>query len=102
MNKGKKISDYIWIGILSICSVAWMYPIFMILINSLKKETSITTSGVFEIPTGSDFVGLEHYVNALGAKGLNIRVVSMPSLEVFENQSQKYMKMAEIGNLLIK
>ena len=69
MNKGKKISDYIWIGILSICSVAWMYPIFMILINSLKKETSITTSGVFEIPTGSDFVGLEHYVNALGAKG---------------------------------
>lgn len=69
MKKGKKISDIIWIGILSICSVAWMYPIFMILINSFKKETSITTAGVFEIPTGAEFVGLEHYINALGAKG---------------------------------
>lgn len=69
MKKGKKISDIIWIGILSICSVAWMYPIFMILINSFKKETSITTSSVFQIPAGSDFVGFEHYVNALGAKG---------------------------------
>ena len=69
MKKGKKITDIIWIGVLSIGSVAWMYPIFMILINSFKKETSITTSSVFQIPTGSDFVGFEHYINALGSKG---------------------------------
>ena len=49
MKKDKKIIDYIWIVILSICSVAWMYPIFMILINSFKEETAITTSSVFQI-----------------------------------------------------
>ena len=69
MKKGKKISDIIWIVILSICSVAWMYPIFMILINSFKEETAITTSSVFQIPTGAEFVGFDHYINALGAKG---------------------------------
>jgi len=69
MKKGKKISDIIWIVILSICSVAWMYPIFMILINSFKEENAITTSSVFQIPTGDQFVGFEHYINALGAKG---------------------------------
>ena len=69
MKKDKKIIDYIWIVILSICSVAWMYPIFMILINSFKEETAITTSSVFQIPTGAEFVGFDHYINALGAKG---------------------------------
>ena len=69
MKKTKKVSDIIWIVILSICSVAWMYPIFMILINSFKEENAITTSSVFQIPTGDQFVGFEHYINALGAKG---------------------------------
>ena len=69
MKKDKKIIDYIWIVILSIFSVAWMYPIFMILINSFKEETAITTSSVFQIPTGAEFVGFDHYINALGAKG---------------------------------
>lgn len=69
MKKDKKIIDYIWIVILAICSVAWMYPIFMILINSFKEETAITTSSVFQIPTGEQFIGLDHYVNALASKG---------------------------------
>jgi len=69
MKKSNKITDIIWIVILSICSVAWMYPIFMILINSFKAETAISTSSVFQIPTGAEFVGFEHYINALGAKG---------------------------------
>lgn len=69
MKKDKKLVDYIWIVILAICSVAWMYPIFMILINSFKAETAITTSSVFQIPLGDEFVGLDHYINALTAKG---------------------------------
>lgn len=69
MKKNKKLVDYIWIVILAICSVAWMYPIFMILINSFKAETAITTSSVFQIPLGDEFVGLDHYINALTAKG---------------------------------
>ena len=33
--------------ILTIICILWMYPIVLILINSLKKETAITTAGVF-------------------------------------------------------
>ena len=34
--------------ILTIICILWMYPIVLILINSLKKETAITTAGVFQ------------------------------------------------------
>ena len=33
--------------ILSVISIIWIYPIVMILFNSLKVESAITTSGVF-------------------------------------------------------
>ena len=33
--------------LLTIVCILWMYPIVLILINSLKKEVAITTSGVF-------------------------------------------------------
>ena len=32
---------------LGVLSLAWIYPVVMIFFNSLKKETSITTSGIF-------------------------------------------------------
>ncbi len=69
MKKRGKIVDYIIIGALSILSVAWIYPIFMILINSVKAESAIKTDTVFQLPSADVFVGLEHYVNALNAKG---------------------------------
>ena len=36
--------------ILAVISILWMYPIALILFNSLKKESAITTSTVFSIP----------------------------------------------------
>ena len=69
MKKTKKISDYLLCGFLAICSVAWIYPIFMILINSLKKESAIQTDTVFELPTAETFAGIENYINALDSKG---------------------------------
>lgn len=41
----------------------------MILFNSLKKETTITTAGAFTLPTADGFAGLENYVNAIASKG---------------------------------
>ncbi len=35
--------------LLTIVCILWMYPIVLILINSLKKEVAITTSGVFSL-----------------------------------------------------
>ena len=54
---------------LSILCVAWIYPIVMILLNSLKVETAISTSGVFQLPNAATFAGLANYVNAVGSKG---------------------------------
>ena len=37
--------------VFTLFSLAWIYPIVMILLNSLKKESAISTNTVFEVPT---------------------------------------------------
>ena len=53
----------------SIICVLYMYPIVMVVLNSLKKETAITTATTFDVPTAETFAGLSNYVSALGAQG---------------------------------
>jgi raffinose/stachyose/melibiose transport system permease protein len=65
----KKITDKIWIVALSVLSLLYIYPIVMILSNSLKQETSISTDTAFQFPSTSTFAGLENYVNAITSKG---------------------------------
>ena len=48
--------------LLTILCIAWMYPVFMILMNSLKTERAITTSHAFELPNAETFVGLKNYI----------------------------------------
>ena len=48
--------------ILTIICILWMYPIVLILLNSLKKEAAITTSGVFSLPTSETWNGLANFV----------------------------------------
>ena len=69
MRKKKKIADRIWTVVLTILALLYVYPIIMILFNSLKKETTITTAGAFTLPTADGFAGLENYVNAIASKG---------------------------------
>ena len=69
MKKTGKVVVYFMMGFLAICSIAWIYPIFMILINSVKAELEIKTDTIFQLPTAETFVGFEHYINALGSKG---------------------------------
>ena len=45
MGKKKRMIDSIWVVLLSILAVLYVYPIIMILFNSMKKETAITTAG---------------------------------------------------------
>lgn len=52
-----------------ILSVLWIYPVFIILMNSLKVESAITTSTVFNFPGGSDFAGMSNYVEAINSQG---------------------------------
>lgn len=69
MEKKRTLRDNILSGLLGILCIAWVYPIFMILFNSLKKETSISTGSAFQLPNSESFAGLANYVNALTSKG---------------------------------
>ena len=69
IKQKEKTSNIVWSVILSVLSVLYMYPIAMILFNSLKKERSITTSTAFKLPGSESFAGLENYVNAINSQG---------------------------------
>ena len=69
MNTKKKVGNTILVVIMTILSLLWIYPVFMILINSLKKESAISTGSVFKLPTAETFAGLENYINAIESKG---------------------------------
>ena len=47
MSKNNKLWSNIGTVFFTILSVLWMYPIFMVVINSLKVERAITTEGAF-------------------------------------------------------
>ena len=65
----KKVVDIVLIVVMTVLSLSFLYPIFLILFNSLKEETSISTNTVFILPTAENFAGLENYVNAINSKG---------------------------------
>ena len=69
MKTKRKISDIIVTIIMAIMALSFMYPIFMVLINSFKANTSISTDSVFQLPTKESFVALENYIYALESKG---------------------------------
>ena len=69
MEKRKSIKSKILFVVLLVISLAWIYPIFMIFINALKEDRSITTSTVFQLPTSETFAGLSNFVDALTSKG---------------------------------
>ena len=69
MSKERHFSNRLWSIVMTVISVLYMYPIFMVLINSLKVESAISTSTAFELPTAETFTGLENYENAIGTQG---------------------------------
>lgn len=69
MKKRQNTMDTVWTILLSIASILYMYPIVMILFNSLKKESAISTNTAFTLPTADTFAGLENYVNAINSQG---------------------------------
>ena len=70
MKKAKeKKSNAIWTVVLSILAILYVYPVVMILFNSLKDERAISTNTAFKLPTAETFAGLANYVNAINAQG---------------------------------
>lgn len=69
MKNRKSISDTLMTIILTVLSIVWVYPVIMILFNSLKVETAISTNTAFDLPTAEIFTGLQNFVNAVSSKG---------------------------------
>ena len=69
MKEKTTLKSKILFVVLLIHSLAWIYPVFMILINSFKTDRNITTRTVFQLPNADSFAGLSNFVDALTSKG---------------------------------
>lgn len=69
MSGKKKVLQIVLFCFMAVLAVLWVYPIFMILMNSLKMESAITTSSVFNLPGTGEFAGLANYENAINSQG---------------------------------
>ena len=69
MPKDKKMWDNILTVIMSLLCLLWIYPIVLILLNSLKIEGTFTTSTVFQLPTAETFAGLSNYIYGVTKMG---------------------------------
>ena len=62
VSGARRAVDAVMTVLLAALCIVWIYPVFLILINSLKAETAISTTSVFELPTAASFVGLGNYI----------------------------------------
>ena len=69
MKKRANFINKIWVVLLTLLSLLYVYPIGMILLNSLKQERAISTASAFKLPTAETFAGLSNYVDAVLSKG---------------------------------
>ena len=98
MKKRSQAINTVWTVILTILSLAWVYPVVVVLINSFKKDSAISTNTAFQLPPADGFAGLGNYANAIHSKGflaaffnlcgadpgllLHVRVVHHPRKDV--------------------
>jgi len=69
MKKRSRVVNGIWAAVLAVLSLAWIYPIIMVISNSFKKENAISTKSAFQFPDAESFAGFDNFANAIGSKG---------------------------------
>ena len=67
--KAKHALNMAFTVVFAVLAVLYVYPVFMILINSFKVETAISTSTVFQLPTAETFAGAANFVAAVVSQG---------------------------------
>ena len=65
----KRIGNTLLTILFTVLALGWIYPVVMIVLNSLKDELSITTSTAFQPPTAETFAGITNYIQAINAQG---------------------------------
>lgn len=69
MEKKNKILNGFLTALFAVLSLAWVYPVFMVLMNSFKKEQAISTNSVFQLPAADTFAGVSNFADAITSKG---------------------------------
>ena len=69
MKKNHSVLSTIGTIFFTALSVLYMYPIVMVVLNSLKVESAITTSSAFELPTAETFAGFQNFIAAVSSQG---------------------------------
>ena len=103
MKKKQSLSNTLLSIFLAILSITWLYPVFMILFNSLKQEQAISTNTAFQLPAAETFTGLQNYVNAVSSKGfvdafftsLVITITSVAAILLFCSMCAWYITRVE-------
>ena len=103
MKKKLSVADKILPVFFGALCIVWVYPIIMILFNSFKKQTAISTNTAFQLPSAESFAGLENFVNAVMSKGfvdafltsLLITVTSVAAILLFCSMCAWYITRVE-------
>ena len=69
MAKKKFDVNFLLTVIFAVVAAIYMYPIVMVVLNSLKVEHAISTGTAFALPTAETWNGLGHYVAAVMSQG---------------------------------
>ena len=69
MEKKNKVLNGFLTALFAVLSLAWVYPVFMVVMNSFKKEQAISTNTVFQLPTADSFAGVSNFADAITSKG---------------------------------
>ena len=65
MISGEKVKHGgLWTVLFTVISLAWIFPIVLVIVNSFKQKAYISRNA-FSIPTGKAFAGLENYTRGL-------------------------------------
>ena len=74
MNEGslkrEKTKAWIITIVLTLTSLAWVYPIVLVAYNSLKNKVSVNTD-TFALPNSETYVGLENFINGMTSGNYN-------------------------------
>lgn len=64
MGAQKRRGDKLWTAVFSVLSIAYLFPILLVVINSFKKKSFINLEP-FTLPDATSWAGLDNYVNGV-------------------------------------
>lgn len=97
MNQRIKHGPF-WTGLFSVISLAWLFPLALVLINSFKKKVYISAD-TFSLPTGKEFAGLFNYKDGIEKTNFIAALGGALSLRSVQCFSSSFAPRCALGGL---